>query len=153
MGRLRGRDPKRLVSKGRAGFGTTTTLTFDRDLVVDASARDALDLAATALRDWFEEAHRTGQRFDEGLLPRDGKGGSSWVGFDTGLLAGYWKTTVAGDDRRGAARVTLLPPDRERALRLASLAGKGIRLAGLSGKAADVYHRAMAQYMAFVVHG
>ena len=152
MGRLAASNPKRLVSKGRLGFGATVSLTFDRDLVVDASARDAVDFAATALRDWFEEAHRTGQRFDAGLLPRDADG-SSWVGFDSGLLAGNWRATVAGDDHKAAARVTLLPPDRQRALRLASLAGQGIRLSGLSGKAADVYHVALAQYMSTVLHG
>lgn len=152
MGRLASSDPKRLVRKGRVGFGAGVSLTFDRDLVVDASARDAIDLAATALRDWFEEAHRTGQRFDVGLLPRD-DGGSSWVGHDTGLLAGNWRATVAGDDRTAAARVTLLPPDKQRALRLATLAQQGIRLSGLSGKAFDVYQRAVALYMATVLHG
>lgn len=152
MGRLAKRDPKRLVQRGRRGFGATVTLTFDRDLTVGASARDAVDFAATALRDWYETAHRTGQRFDFGLLPRDA-GGASWVGFDTGLLAGYWRATVAGDDLTAAARVTLLPPDRQRALRLASLAQRGISLSGLSGRALDVYHRALAQYMSTVFDG
>lgn len=152
VGRLAKRDPTRLVQRGRVGFGATVSLSFNRDLTVGASARDAVDFAATALRDWFEEAHRTGQRFDAGLLPRD-RGGSSWVGFDTGLLAGNWRVLTAGDDRTAAARVALLPPDQQRALRLASLAKQGIRLSGLSGRALDVYHRAVARYMADVIAG
>ncbi len=153
MGRLAARrDPRRLVQRGRTGFGTGVSISFNRDLQVGVSARDAVDFAATALRDWFEEAHRTGQRFDAGLLPRDA-GGSSWVGFDTGLLAGYWRLRTAGDDKTAAARVALMPPDRQRALRLAALQRQGITLSGLSGRALDVYHRALSQYMTAVVHG
>lgn len=152
MGGLVSRDPKVVVRKGRVGFGKDCSISFDRDLVVNASARDALNFAATALRDWYEEAHRTGQRADAGRLPLD-QGGHSWVAFDTGLLAGNWRATVAGDDKRAAARVTLLPPDRQRALRLAKLASEGIRLAVLSGKAADVYHEALAKYMSTVIQG
>lgn len=152
MGSLKKPGGKQLVRKGRVGFGADLSLTFDRDLIIDASARDAVDFCATALRDWYEEAHRTGQRFDSGQLPRD-QGGSSWVAFDTGLLAGNWRVSSAGSDAAATARVTLLPPDKQRALRLAALAADGIRLSGLSGKALDVYTGALATYMTAVVHG
>lgn len=134
-----------LTKAGTTGFGVGIKVTFDKSLTVSASARDCLDFAGTALREWYAEAHRTGKRFDSGDLPRDSSG---WVGYDTGLLAGRWRSVVDGSDRSAKLRVFLSPPDKQRALRLAALARDGIRLSGLSGKALDVYTQAVATYMA-----
>jgi hypothetical protein len=146
MGRLKKRAKGVAVTqKGTRGFGAGVSISFDKTLMVSASARDCLEFASSALREWYELAHRTGQRFDAGMLPRDGNG---WVAFDTGLLAGGWRASVAGDDVSASARVQLVPQDRGRRLRLAVLAKQGIRLSGLSGKALDVYTKAVSTYMA-----
>lgn len=147
MGKLRSKKSGGVVvvKKGRSGFGTGVTLDFNKSLVLHASARDCVEFAASALLDWYAEAHRTGQRYDKGLLPRDSSG---WVGYDTGLTAGTWRITVSGDDRTAGARVYLNPPDQGRRLRIAQLSKQGIHFSGLDGKALDVYSKAVATYMA-----
>jgi hypothetical protein len=149
MGGLK--QPQRgVIRKGRTGFGAGCSVTFDRDLTIDASATDALNFITTALREWYAEAHATGQHYASGELPRDA-GGGSWVGYDTGLTAGTWDAVVSGDDVKAGARVFMVPPDRARRLRFAQLAKQGIRFAGLDGRALEVYQRAMAQYMSGVI--
>lgn len=146
MGGLRRTKPGyEVVSKGTRGFGTGVSITFDKTLRVTASAVDCLEFVGGALRDWYAEAHRTGQRFDSGMLPRDNSG---WVAYETGLLAGTWKFKADGDDTSAKLAVWISPPDQGRRLRLATLAKQGIRLSGLSGKALDVYTKAFATYMA-----
>jgi hypothetical protein len=140
---------KVIVAKGGREFGHGVSLNFDKDLVVDASARDALEFCGTALRDHFEESLLGGHRFDDGDLPRDATG---WVGYETGLLARNFRFVVEGDDRRAGVRVWLRLPDARRAFRVAQLRKEGIVFTGLSGKAADVYAQALAQYMSGVVH-
>jgi hypothetical protein len=134
-----------LVKKGRLAFGTGVVLEFDKSMSLNVSARDCVDFAVSALRDWYQEAHSTGQRFDAGLLPRDA---SRWVGYYTGLTAGFWRTRVDGNDTKADGRVFLSPPDDQRRIRIATLAKRGIRLSGLAGKALDVYTKAVATYMA-----
>jgi hypothetical protein len=134
-----------IVKKGRVGFGTGVSIEFDKSLILTASARDCVEFAASALRDWYAEAQRTGQRFDAGLLPRDSSG---WVAYETGLTSTTWRVTVKGDDRTAGARIYLNPPDSGRRLRIAVLAKQGIHLSGLAGKALDVYTKAVATYMA-----
>lgn len=140
---------KVIVAKGGREFGHGISLNFDKDLIVDASARDALEFCGSALRDWFEEALTSGKRFDDGDLPRDKSG---WVGYDTGLLSRNFQFRVEGNDKRAGVRVWLLLPDARRAFRVAQLRKQGIVFTGLSGKAADVYAQALAQYMSGVVH-
>ena len=134
-----------VVAKGAKSFGAGVTLTFDKTLRVTASASDCLDFVGSALRDWYAEAHRTGQRFDTGLLPRDSSG---WVAYESGLLSGQWRMKVDGDDTTAKLAVWVSPPDQGRRLRLAVLAKQGIRLSGLAGKALDIYTHAFATYMA-----
>lgn len=137
-----------LTKKGVVRFGAGLSVKFDKTLTLSASARDCVEFAGSALRDWYAEAHRTGQRFDAGQLPRDS---SRWVGYDTGLLSTHWRLVVDGSDRRATVRVFISPPDAQRAIRLSQLAKQGILFAGLSGKALDVYTRAVATYMADTV--
>lgn len=146
MGGLRQSKPGyTVVQKGARSFGSGVTLTFDKTLRVTASASDCLEFVGSALRDWYAEAHRTGQRFDAGMLPRDASG---WVAYESGLLAGQWRLKVDGNDTSARLAVWISPPDQGRRLRLAVLAKQGIRLSGLAGKALDVYTKAFATYMA-----
>ncbi len=149
MGRVRKRKRGvEIVKRGRVGFGTGVSIRFDKTLTVDASARDCMEFAGTALREWYAEAMRTGKRFDSGMLPRDSSG---WVGHDTGLLATRWRAVVVGGDVHAGVRVFVSPPDAQRAARLATLAKDGIHFSGLSGHALDVYTQAVATYMADVI--
>jgi hypothetical protein len=146
VGRLRKTAKGRVIVKeGRKDFGSGVSLEFDKTLTLTASARDCVDFAAGALRDWFAEAHRTGQRFDAGLLPRDRH---YWVAYETGLASTTWKVVVRGDDHNAGAWISINPPDKGRSVRIATLAAQGIPLSGLSGKAQDVYTKAVATYMA-----
>lgn len=137
-----------IVQKGKQRFGTGVSLTWDKTLRLNASSRDCLEFAGSALRDWLQEAMATGRRFDRGMLPRDSSG---WVGHDTGLLASRWRVTVKGNDIRASCVVALVPPDAQRAIRLSQLAKQGIYFAGLSGIALDVWSKAVATYMADAV--
>lgn len=146
MGRLAGSDSRgmTITERGTQRFGTRVSLTWDKTLRVNASSRDCLEFAGSALRDWYREAMQTGQRFDEGRLPTDSSG---WVGYDTGLLATQWRVVVTGNDIRATCVVALVLPDAKRAVRVAQLAKQGVVFAGLSGKALAVWQRAVATYV------
>lgn len=137
------------MAKGGREFGHGISLNFDKDLIVDASARDALEFCGSALRDHFEESLGTGKRFDDGDLPRDS---TDWLGYDTGESARNFVFLVQGNDKRAGVRVWMRLTSARKAFRFAQLRKQGIVFTGLSGKAADVYAQALAQYMSGVVH-
>ena len=148
MAQLRKTPGYKVVQKGVRNLTTNVTIKFDKTLTVHASASDCLDFVGTALREWFREAHSSGQRYDKGMLPVDGSG---WVGYDTGLLATRWRSAVSGTARNARLAVYLSFPDLARRARISRLAKQGIRLMGLDGKALDVYTKAFATYMADAV--
>lgn len=142
--------PERILTKGSKKSGDVT-VSVSHTVDVDCDMSHFLQRPARMLREWFEEAHKTGKKPDSGLQAKDQRG-RSWQGYDTGLLANNWTFTVSGTGPLATAHVVLTAPDEQRFRRIETLTlYKGLRLVSLRGRARETLTWAMRLAIGSVV--